>query len=452
MRKLAFLLLAAASALPTACATSVTQQLFDDTSDDGSTDSTTSTTTGSGGSGTTTASGGSGGAHAGGAGGGTTSDAGPPGSCQSAADCKLPADACHEAACQLGVCVLVPGNENAGCDDGDKCTTFDACHAGTCSGSPVSCPSSKECHIGTCDPSTGACKDVVGNDGGNCDDGDPCTVTSFCSAGACLAGQPMDCSFLDGPCSAGACDPQQGCVPTPLPDGTACDDGLFCTVNDACKKGTCTGAPNTCAAPGDVCMIGTCDEVQKSCVAVPGNDGKACDDQNLCTTGETCSGGKCVGGKPANDGKACDDGDGCTSGTTCAAGVCTNAKATIDQCIDNDQCCPAACKNGGGQDNDCQVCHPIGWDGCPSGAKQWCTPGPIDPTSAAQAKIACETCYGAPCYLEDGDCAGLGYGPKPKGQYVCGDGYFGYQTGCSGDEGRVWPICNSFSTYGYWGK
>jgi hypothetical protein len=59
----------------------------------------------------------------------------------------------------------------------------------------------------------------------------------------------------------------------PSKDGTKCDDGLYCTVNDVCKGGQCGGDPNTCAPPGDVCLIGTCDEGQKKCVAVPGNDG-----------------------------------------------------------------------------------------------------------------------------------------------------------------------------------
>jgi PKD domain len=97
-------------------------------------------------------------------------------------------------------------------------------------------------------------------------------------------------------------------------------------------------------------------------------------------------------------------------------------------------------------------CHSLGYDMCPSGATEWCSDTPIDPTSSAQAQIACETCYGAPCFLEGGDCAGLGWGPNPPGSYVCGDAYFGFENGCSGDDGRTWGICNSFTTYGYWGK
>jgi hypothetical protein len=97
-------------------------------------------------------------------------------------------------------------------------------------------------------------------------------------------------------------------------------------------------------------------------------------------------------------------------------------------------------------------CQPFGLSGfsCPTGAVEYCDTVPIDRYDSTQALAACQVCYGAPCYLEDADCAGLGYGPRPDGYYVCGDGYFGYENGCSGDAGRIWRICTSFTTYGRW--
>jgi hypothetical protein len=99
-------------------------------------------------------------------------------------------------------------------------------------------------------------------------------------------------------------------------------------------------------------------------------------------------------------------------------------------------------------------CHSIvGKNGavCASGKLEYCDPAaPILATSAAQAQAACQACYGATCYQENADCAGLGYGPKPQGQYVCGDAYFGYAAGCSGGAGRIWSICSSNTTYGTW--
>ena len=86
----------------------------------------------------------------------------------------------------------------------------------------------------------------------------------------------------------------------------------------------------------------------------------------------------------------------------------------------------------------------------PSGAAEYCAPESLKGSNAAQAQAVCEAYYGAACYLETADCAGPGYGPRPAGNYVCGDGYFGFTDGCSGDAGRIWSICNSFTTYGRW--
>ncbi len=99
-------------------------------------------------------------------------------------------------------------------------------------------------------------------------------------------------------------------------------------------------------------------------------------------------------------------------------------------------------------------CHAIvGKNGgtCASGKVDWCDPAaPISPTSATQAKAACDACYGISCFLETDDCAGNGYGPKPLGMYTCGDAYYGYAAGCSGAAGRIWSICSSGTTYGRW--
>jgi hypothetical protein len=248
------------------------------------------------------------------------------------------------------MCVKAPANDGSQCDDGLYCTENDACQSGVCvGGTQKFCPSPDSCHVGACDEGKKSCGSAPGNDGASCDDGDPCTYSGTCSAGTCSKGPAVDCSAFNGTCADGVCDPVLGCVAKPKNDGAACDDGLYCTVNDVCKAGACSGAPNTCAPPGNVCMIGTCNEAQKSCVAVPGNNGNACSDGNPCHVSATCSNGNCLGGVPGNQGAACDDGNGCTSGTTCANGTCGNAVSTINQCINGDMCCPAGCAN----DTDC---------------------------------------------------------------------------------------------------
>lgn len=304
-----------------------------------------------------TTSGGGGGGFGGGGTGGTEADAGPDGNvpdvmvdCSSADDCNAFDDTCNEGICVNGSC-LQQGKDFASCDDGDPCTENDACQGGVClGGTPKFCDAADPCHVGVCNPATGGCDFVAGNEGAQCDDQNPCTYTGFCSSGVCLLGTPVDCTLFDSQCTVGVCDQVTGCYAAATNENGGCDDNQYCTINDKCVAGDCVGAANTCTAPGDVCMIGSCDEGLDQCVAVPGNDGAACDDGNLCTGNETCLNGLCQGGQPANNGVACDDANGCTSGTTCANGTCTGAASTITQCINNDSCCPANCS---GVDDDC---------------------------------------------------------------------------------------------------
>ena len=293
---------------------------------------TTATTTAS--SGSTSGAGGSGG------------DDGP---CQTAEDCAAAGDACNVGTCINGECEKTPTNEGASCDDGKACTTGDTCQAGTCTGPKNPCPSSSPCHVGDCDLELDACVEVPGNDGVGCVDEDPCTLTGVCQAGTCAPGQPVDCSFLDGPCSVGECDARIGCIAVALNDGAPCEDGFFCTVDDACDGGICTGAPNTCPTGEDICLVATCNENADACVSVAGNDGAACDDGDACTAATTCSGGDCGGGQPANEGGACDDAKACTTGDVCAAGSCTGVPVLV--CVAGDGCCPAGCTPD--LDDDC---------------------------------------------------------------------------------------------------
>jgi hypothetical protein len=190
-------------------------------------------------------------------------------------------------------------------------------------GSTHLCPGSGACLAGACDEALDACVVVPSNEGGSCDDGDACTGQGKCAGGMCVPGPAVDCSFLDGVCTVGVCQPGIGCVGVPANDGAACNDGLFCTVGESCLGGMCVGgAPNPCAQPGG-CFVGVCNEAADSCVLTPGNDGLPCDDGDVCTQGTTCLAGQCAFGSPANEGAACDDGSACTTGDVCAAGKCT---------------------------------------------------------------------------------------------------------------------------------
>src|SRR4051812_12217310 len=90
--------------------------------------------TGAGGSGGGAAAGGGGGGGGGGRAGG-----GPPGSCVESIDCTAQNGPCPQGLCGDGVCVAVPANQLAACDDGKVCTIDDACQNGTCTGAAKTC-------------------------------------------------------------------------------------------------------------------------------------------------------------------------------------------------------------------------------------------------------------------------------------------------------------------------
>src|SRR5439155_26093691 len=55
---------------------------------------------------------------------------------------------------------------------------------------------------------------------------------------------PVVCTASDQCHVAGLCDPASGVCSNPaVANGTACDDGDLCTVSDACQAGACVGAP-----------------------------------------------------------------------------------------------------------------------------------------------------------------------------------------------------------------
>lgn len=293
-------------------------------------------------------------------------------------DCSPFDGPCSVGNCSVlaGGCVAVPINEGFACDDGESCTTGDTCTAGFCVGStladgttcidgtactsndqctggvcdgvPVDCSFlNDQCIVGTCEPVSGFCTLEPTNEGGACNDFDPCTTNDLCVAGAC-SGTPIDCSSLNGICIVGVCNQTSGlCEALPALDGFACDDGVPCTLNDACLGGVCGGTPRDCSALNSPCAVGVCNPGDGACIPSPINQGASCTDNNRCTTGDVCTNGACVGvpldcsslsnacnlgvchsasgtcrTTPANNGGACNDGLSCTAGDVCSNGAC----------------------------------------------------------------------------------------------------------------------------------
>jgi cysteine-rich repeat protein len=150
----------------------------------------------------------------------------------------------------------------------------------------------------------------------------------------------------DGNTAAGDC-----CSPTCQlePDGQACDDGRFCTLDTVCGQGTCGGGTPRSCDDGNACTADRCDEPTGQCVQDAALlTGVACDDGNACTQQDACGGGSCQGqplvcddGNPCTtescdpaagcvitnaDGAACDDGDACTEVDQCSAGACAGTR------------------------------------------------------------------------------------------------------------------------------
>lgn len=89
---------------------------------------------------------------------------------------------------------------------------------------------------------------------GRCSGDEDCQVSSacresgHCADGFCVPGAlDIDCTDLDDQCVLGHCNPLSGdCTVVSRPDGMACDDSLYCTVNDRCIDGECSGDARRC--------------------------------------------------------------------------------------------------------------------------------------------------------------------------------------------------------------
>jgi len=199
---------------------------------------------------------------------------------------------------ETGICSDPPIADGTTCDDGDLCTKTDTCQAGACIGTdPVTCTALDQCHVaGVCDHETGICSDPPIADGTACDDGDLCTKTDTCQAGACIGDDPVICTALDQCHDTGTCDPATGVCSSPeLADGTACNDGNACTQTDTCMAGACIGDdPVTCTALDQCHDAGVCDPETGICSDPPIADGTTCDDGDLCTKTDTCQAGACI--------------------------------------------------------------------------------------------------------------------------------------------------------------
>jgi len=273
----------------------------------------------------------------------------------------------------------------SGCDDGDACTRWDTCLAGTCLGAhPVVCAAADDCHdAGECNPATGTCSNPEKVDGIACDDGDLCTQSDACLTGTCVGADPVVCAAADQCHDAGECNPATGMCSNPeKADGAACADDDVCTRVDACRAGICAGTDAVICTAQDQCHVaGVCNPATGVCSNPAAANGSACDDGNACTQVDTCSGGMCRGG----DRVVCEAADQCHGAGECnpTTGRCVSAAkadGTVcddgDACSRNDVCVGGRCVGAASPDSDADgTCDAI--DVCPDfpDAGQWDTNG-----------------------------------------------------------------------------
>ncbi|MBD91155.1 MAG: hypothetical protein CL940_12535 [Deltaproteobacteria bacterium] len=319
-------------------------------------------------------------------------------------------DPCTSHSClPLGGCMSSQNTDP--CDDDDACTVNDTCAAGQCVGEVKSCDDSNPCTVDACDPTagcthatdlgqcddgntctidscnpqTGGCSWVPVVDGTSCNaDSDGCTLLDTCNEGICQPGSPAPCGIGTTACKLLACQstsPDTYTCETLMADDTVpCDDGFFCTVDDACDgAGACLGGPaRDCSQGQGACNIGLCDELNNECKIIPRDDGTPCDaDGNGCTQGDACSEGLCLAGDsadcsaldadcsqgscvplgaegyecsliPAPAGLPCDDGDPCTvtaacdGGGSCSGGIELDCEALLGSQCQTGYCDPVA--------------------------------------------------------------------------------------------------------------
>jgi|GEM_PF-911942 len=303
----------------------------------------------------------------------------------------------------LGTCTTAPNGYE--CPDADKCDGTETCQNGVCTdGPPTDCDDSNVCTVDSCNVSTGCVHTPVA-DGTSCSDGDRCNGVETCQGGVCRSPGDLNCSDGD-PCTSDSCHPVNGCVNTPLPDGTSCDDNNVCNGVDVCRGGVCvpgTGPDcddgNSCT--DDQCIPGT------GCVNNPYPRGTACNDGNVCTINDSCVGGVCTG--QAVD---CDDHNLCTRDSCDPVEGCVHEQLPDGTGCGGGMCGQAVCSQG--------VCQPVDGSSCEDYdpcTDDWCDPQQgcmHDPLPDGYECGKCYMCLDGDCIKLD-DCGASGGGCSSAG-------------------------------------
>jgi hypothetical protein len=202
------------------------------------------------------------------------------------------------------------------CDDGDACTHTDACSAGRCGGTTVTCTSTA-CMTRMCN-GTPTCTEMP-NSGATCDDANPCTYSDRCSAtGMCMGGGTAVCN--DTACIDRSCNGTAACTEM-IRTGNPCDDGSACTYGETCNSSGACGVGTTinCDVMDQLCRDFSCNGTA-TCASAARNVGMTCDDGNAMTMSDQCrADGSCAG----------------YMGCALPADACANGSQSRDRCANS---------------------------------------------------------------------------------------------------------------------
>lgn len=125
--------------------------------------------------------------------------------------------------------------------------------------------------------------------------GGACSTDDECGSGFCVEGLCCDMA-CEGDCQTCRQSGREGYC-TPFSDGTECDDGDLCSLQQGCLAGVCTPTEFVgCPAATECRPASTCEPTTGLCAGPSVADGTAC-------TGGTCLAGDCVA--PVEDGCGC---------------------------------------------------------------------------------------------------------------------------------------------------
>lgn len=333
---------------------------------------------------------------------------------------------------QSGQCEPAPADEGADCDDRLFCTVADTCQGGRCRGTPNACDDADECTEDRCLDGLGRCEHTriarPGAEGPrgapNCENeqDDDCDGLTDSEDPNCRECQSADDCLDQNPCTDDLCV-EHLCQNVPRPDGVGCDDDLFCTVNGTCRAGVCRSVPRQCPAGSDPCQVALCSELESACRILPRADGAACDDGLFCSVNDTCQGGICTG--IARD---CSDDDDCTRDVCSNSGAaCLHDLGPSDSAegpAGNPTCANQRDDDCDGltdlEDGDCRTCE-IDAD-CADGNE--CTADRCVAGTCQRTLLSGTPCQtGNRCDLDntcfDGACASMGFVECPVVSQPC---------------------------------